>query len=321
MQPPTSKNTHNEVTSRGSSDDPKKRKRSIDARCGVTTLGILARSVSLGSDAANRALEETRDKKEEEMESITMNRRGFLKTMGALGATAAVGMGTAGMPVPAFADDAEFPPMETGKPVEARIDKTTGDVTVNENVIVRYSACLGCYSSCGNRLKLDRETGELLSVGGNPYHPSCALPYLNFDAPLEDAYRSMSYGGFNSSRSTLCGRGNGMLDGNMRPDRVTVPLKRAGARGEGNWKAISWDQLISEVTEGGKLFAEIGEDREIEGFKALHDTTTPMNPEQPDLGPVSNQFVFFGGRGDGRSIQGRFVNNFGSVNSYGHGAT
>ena len=46
-----------------------------------------------------------------------------------------------------------------------------------------------------------------------------------------------------------------------------------------------------------------------------------MNPDQPDLGPVSNQFVFFGGRGDGRSIQGRFVSNFGSLNSYGHGST
>ncbi len=255
------------------------------------------------------------------MESATVNRRGFLKAMGALGATVAAGAGVAGLPESALADNAEFPPLETGKPVEAKIDKATGDVTFNEDVIVRYSACLGCYSSCGNRLKLDRKTGELLTVGGNPYHPSCALPYLDFDASLEDACRSMSYKGFNASRSTLCGRGNGMLDGNMRPDRVTVPLKRAGARGEGKWKAISWDELITEVTEGGKLFADIGEDREIEGFKAIHDTETPMNPDQPDLGPVSNQFVFFGGRGDGRSIQGRFVSNFGSLNSYGHGST
>ena len=47
-----------------------------------------------------------------------------------------------------------------------------------------------------------------------------------------------------------------------------------------------------------------------------------MNPDQPDLGPKSNQFVLFGGRGDGRTVFGtRFANCFGSINQYGHGST
>ena len=173
----------------------------------------------------------------------------------------------------------------------------------------------GCYSSCGSRLKLSRDGGTLYSVGGNPYNPSCANPYLPFEAPLEDAYRSMSYanGYGNSTRGTSCGRGQATQDGYGQPDRITMPLKRAGARGEGKWKPISWDQLIKEVTEGGKLFADIGKTK-IEGFLSIHDTETPINPDEPTLGPKSNQFVLLGGRGDGRTtFGGRYRTASGSV--------
>jgi anaerobic selenocysteine-containing dehydrogenase len=33
------------------------------------------------------------------------------------------------------------------------------------------------------------------------------------------------------------------------PNRVKTPLKRAGKRGEGKWKAISWDEALAEVSE------------------------------------------------------------------------
>ena len=260
------------------------------------------------------------------MKSINMSRRSLLKTLGAAGALQVAGVGIASQPHKALADDADFAAPKTGhgQPVEASVDPKTGKVTVNEDVIIRYSACLGCYSSCGNRLKLNRAADTLYSVGGNPYNPACANPYLPFDAPLEDAYRSMSYanGAGNVTRGTVCGRGQATQDGYAQPDRITMPLKRAGKRGEGKWKPISWDQLIKEVTEGGKLFAEIGEDQEVEGFLSLHDTKTPIDAKQPKLGPKSNQLVVLGGRGDGRTVFGtRFANCFGSINQYGHGST
>lgn len=129
------------------------------------------------------------------MESTKMSRRSFLAAMGAAGALSVAGVGISGQSHKALAADADFaaPGNGHGQPLGASVDPKTGDVNINEDVIVRYSACLGCYSSCGNRLKLSRDGGTLYSVGGNPYNPSCANPYLPFEAPLEDAYRSMSY--------------------------------------------------------------------------------------------------------------------------------
>ena len=260
------------------------------------------------------------------MRSTNVSRRELLAAVGCAGALSVMGVGLSEQQHTALADDVQLPERTAGQglPVEAAVDPKTGDLQVNEEVIIRYSACLGCYSSCGNRVKLSRDTGRLLSVGGNPYHPSCAYPYLPFEAPLTDAYLSMSYanGKGNLLRGTSCGRGQGTQDGYTQPDRITTPLKRAGKRGEGKWKPISWDQLIQEVTEGGKLFAEIGEDQDITGFIDLHDPNTPMDPDQPGLGPISNQLVFLGGRGDGRGgVNSRFTKSFGTINQFGHGST
>lgn len=256
-------------------------------------------------------------------QQVSVSRRGFVTAMCAAGAASAVGSVLTAEAESALAADSAFPVAKRGKPVEAKIDADTGALTINEDVIVRYSGCLGCYSSCGNRVKLDRATGKIFSVAGNPYHPSCAYPFLDRDESLETAYRTFGFANDESkaSRGTICGRGQATLDAYFQPDRVTVPLKRAGKRGEGKWKAIGWDQLIKEVTEGGQLFAELGETQNIEGLKAIHDTQTPLDPARPGLGPKSCQLVCLGGRGDGRGTGSRFPGAFGSINNYGHGAS
>ena len=258
------------------------------------------------------------------MDPICMDRRTFTAGMAAAGLLTVAGTGLLGNAPAALADEAEFPAPTKGQPVEAKVDPKTGELAVNDDVIVRYSTCLGCYCDCGNRVKIDRETGRVLSVGGNPYHVNSAYPCLPFEASLDDAYRAQSFanGYGNTTHGTVCARGQGTWVMYSQPDRITTPLKRAGKRGENKWTAISWDQLITEVTEGGKLFADLGEDREIEGFKAVHDNTTLIDPERPDLGTVSNQLVLMGGRSDGRyGTSGRFVKGFGTVNQVGHGAT
>ena len=255
--------------------------------------------------------------------ATALDRRQFLKASAGLGALSVARLGLAGCAGQPSASAEELAAAESHNPVEATVDPKTGAVTVNPDVWVRYSACLGCYSSCGNRVQVDAATGKIFAVGGNPYNPNNAYPYLNHTEPLEEAYRSMSFAaGGQNVRGTLCGRGNGTWDAYSQPDRITVPLKRAGKRGEGKWKPISWDQLIEEVVEGGKLFAEIGEDRDIMGFRALHDLETPIDPESPELGPIANQMVMLGSRGDGRSNVGsRFSSAFGTKNNIGHGAT
>jgi len=44
------------------------------------------------------------------------------------------------------------------------------------------------------------------------------------------------------SRGMLCARGNAAVKAVYDPDRVKQPLLRAGARGEGKWRAASWDE-------------------------------------------------------------------------------
>jgi thiosulfate reductase / polysulfide reductase chain A len=46
------------------------------------------------------------------------------------------------------------------------------------------------------------------------------------------------------SRGMLCARGNAAVKSVYDPDRVKQPLIRAGARGEGKWRAASWDEAF-----------------------------------------------------------------------------
>ena len=66
------------------------------------------------------------------------------------GALSAAGLGLSGCATQSSGDalDGTLPSKETGKAVEARVDLKTGEVTPNEDVITRFSACLGCYSCC-----------------------------------------------------------------------------------------------------------------------------------------------------------------------------
>ncbi|MBW1688639.1 MAG: molybdopterin-dependent oxidoreductase, partial [Deltaproteobacteria bacterium] len=44
-----------------------------------------------------------------------------------------------------------------------------------------------------------------------------------------------------------CQKGAGCSDMMLSPSRLTHPLRRVGARGEGRWKRISWDEALDEI--------------------------------------------------------------------------
>lgn len=257
-----------------------------------------------------------------------MKRRTFLKILGGVGAVTVTGLSVGcqkeaeEVVTPEAPKNFPEPSKFGGIKPEAKIDLATGKVEADKNILMRHSACLGCYSSCGNRVKIDKATGKILKVYGNPYNPNNAEPHLSFEEPLTESYLAFSSYKDKGSvhRGALCARGNATLEAHYDPMRILVPLKRTGSRGEGKWKPITWDEAVNETVEGGTLFKDIGEDTVIDGFKKVRDLETPIDPKAPELGPKANQLILFGGRGDGRaSFAGRFANSFGTLNNFGHG--
>lgn len=181
---------------------------------------------------------------------------------------------------------------------------------VDDAVRVVHSVCLGCNARCGNRQVV--KNGKLQGITGNPYHPynSTGEP-LEYTTPVEQSL---------TVSSSVCGKGNDAIGYVYNKRRIVRPLKRAGARGEGKFEEISWEQLIKEVGEGGKLFADLGEDRDVPGLQAcLSDES--IDPEDPGLGSKRNGFSLITGRlqSGRKEFIDRFVKHaVGSLNRIGH---
>ena len=78
------------------------------------------------------------------------------------------------------------------------------------------SLCDLCFWRCG--IKAQVRKGRIIRVRGNPDHPR--------------------------SRGRLCARGNAGRHQVEDPNRLTVPLRRVGPRGEGRLEPISWDDAM-----------------------------------------------------------------------------
>jgi len=77
----------------------------------------------------------------------------------------------------------------------------------------------GCHGGCGVLAHI--RDGKLVKIEGDPDHPW--------------------------NRGRLCARALAMTQYAHHPDRLRHPLKRAGKRGEGKWKQISWDEAFDLV--------------------------------------------------------------------------
>ena len=211
-----------------------------------------------------------------------------------------------------------------------------------ENVL--YSTCLQCHVDCQIKAKI--WDGTLAKISGNPYSPQNYLPHLDYETDPAQAAKS---------DGKLCTKGQSGIQTYYDPYRVRRVLKRAGPRGSNQWQAIDFDQFIDEVVSGGRLFQDLGEDREYPGFddvwalrdpavakrmaadaaavgrgemtlaafqRAHHDHLDKLiDPDHPDLGPRNNGFVFDAGRIEhGRKELMKWFTNksLGSVNAFEH---
>jgi anaerobic selenocysteine-containing dehydrogenase len=93
---------------------------------------------------------------------------------------------------------------------------------------VYKSECFICNQGCDAQIHV--KDGKVVRVEGDP---SSAL-----------------------TKGSLCSKGLSSKELLYHPDRLLYPLKRLGARGEGNWERISWDEALDAIAK--KLF-------EIEG--------------------------------------------------------
>ncbi|AZU49335.1 tetrathionate reductase subunit A [Aeromonas hydrophila] len=140
--------------------------------------------------------------------------------------------------------------------VEYRVDEQ-GELHPNPDQRVANTMCLGCWTLCGVRARIDNERDQIVRILGNPYHPLSARHHIDFKTPVKQALLATSgyqEGGLDG-RSTACARGNAMLEQLDSPQRVTRCLKRVGPRGSGRWQSIPFEQLVAEVVEGGICLA------------------------------------------------------------------
>ena len=133
-----------------------------------------------------------------------------------------------------------------------------------ENII--YSVCQQCNTNCGIKVKL--VNGVISKIDGNPYNPFTLDPHLPYATPVAEAA---------TIDGAICPKGQAGIQTTYDPYRLVKVLKRTGKRGENKWQAIPFDQAVSEVVAGGKLFASVsGEtDRVVTGLKDIYALKDP----------------------------------------------
>ena len=90
---------------------------------------------------------------------------------------------------------------------------------------------LDCPDTCG--LLVHKKNGKIIKVEGNPEHPV--------------------------TRGAICNKVRHMAERIHHPERLMYPLRRVGAKGEGKFETISWEEAIREIADNfSNLSAEHG---------------------------------------------------------------
>ena len=95
---------------------------------------------------------------------------------------------------------------------------------------IRRSVCaLDCPDTCGVLVHLD-EQARATKLTGDPDHPV--------------------------TRGFLCGKVTQYLEREYHPDRLLYPLRRIGAKGEGRFERIDWDEALDTIAQRLGAIAE-----------------------------------------------------------------
>ncbi|HVQ77720.1 MAG TPA: molybdopterin-dependent oxidoreductase, partial [Candidatus Binatia bacterium] len=92
----------------------------------------------------------------------------------------------------------------------------TTDASVRE---VRGACPLDCPDTCSWVVTV--RDGEAVALRGDRHHPY--------------------------TRGALCAKVNRYLDHARQPDRLLHPMRRVGAKGEGRFERVSWDDALGEI--------------------------------------------------------------------------
>jgi anaerobic selenocysteine-containing dehydrogenase len=87
------------------------------------------------------------------------------------------------------------------------------------------TTCFNCEANCGLLAWIDKDTGDITKLEGNPHHPA--------------------------SRGRNCAKGPATLNQIQDPERILHPLRRRGDRGSGRWEQVSWDDALDDI--GGRI--------------------------------------------------------------------
>ena len=125
--------------------------------------------------------------------------------------------------------------------------------------------CQGCTTACG--IIGHVKNGRLLTISGNPIDPN--------------------------SRGAICAKGSAGPATLYDPYRVLYPMRRVGARGEGRWKRITWEEAYTEIASRLRAIRESGRPEEL---------------------------AFQQGRNRSSDITSRFLNAYGTPSVFNHRA-
>jgi anaerobic selenocysteine-containing dehydrogenase len=102
------------------------------------------------------------------------------------------------------------------------LDANAWPKRVERNYSLVPTTCFNCESACGLLAFVDKESGQVAKLEGNPHHPG--------------------------SRGRTCAKGPATINQLKDTERILHPMRRKGARGSGEWEKITWDEALDEIS-------------------------------------------------------------------------